>query len=163
MVSYLANGEVFDKPGIKIQTITDGSSNTILMAEGYNDCSSYNYSGSTYVYGYRYSYYNASYSYVYNYSYKYTSGSYSFSEIIAENYGAPRFGLVAGQTFQEQPSIGSYSQCNPALPQSFGAGAIQVLLGDGSVRGVTTGVSASTWQAAVTPTAGDVLGSDWDQ
>jgi type II secretory pathway pseudopilin PulG len=32
---------------------------------------------------------------------------------------------------------------------------------DGSVRAVSTGVSHDTWKAAMTPSAGDLLGSDW--
>jgi prepilin-type N-terminal cleavage/methylation domain-containing protein len=38
---------------------------------------------------------------------------------------------------------------------------IMVGMGDGSVRMVNTSVSASTWWAALTPNAGDILGSDW--
>jgi prepilin-type N-terminal cleavage/methylation domain-containing protein len=38
---------------------------------------------------------------------------------------------------------------------------INVGLGDGSVRFVAQGVSATTWWFALTPNGGDVLGSDW--
>jgi prepilin-type N-terminal cleavage/methylation domain-containing protein len=38
---------------------------------------------------------------------------------------------------------------------------IMVGLGDGSVRFVNSNVSASTWWAALTPNAGDILGNDW--
>jgi type II secretory pathway pseudopilin PulG len=34
-------------------------------------------------------------------------------------------------------------------------------LGDGSVRGVSTSISLTTWQAACTSAGGEVLGSDW--
>jgi len=34
-------------------------------------------------------------------------------------------------------------------------------LADGSVRGVSPGLSGATWWAAVTPADGEVLGSDW--
>ncbi len=40
-------------------------------------------------------------------------------------------------------------------------GAIIAGLGDGSVRTVSSGVSPTTWWNAMTPAAGDVLGSDW--
>jgi prepilin-type N-terminal cleavage/methylation domain-containing protein len=40
-------------------------------------------------------------------------------------------------------------------------GGLQVGLGDGSVRTVTTGVSAITFYWALTPAGGEVLGSDW--
>jgi hypothetical protein len=40
-------------------------------------------------------------------------------------------------------------------------GVINVGLGDGSVRGVANGISATTWGYAVTPAGGEVLPSDW--
>jgi prepilin-type processing-associated H-X9-DG protein len=38
---------------------------------------------------------------------------------------------------------------------------INVGMGDGSVRNVSSGISGITWWAAVTPKGGEVLGSDW--
>lgn len=38
---------------------------------------------------------------------------------------------------------------------------VQVGICDGSVRAVPTKISHNTWKAAITPKAGDVLGSDW--
>ncbi|MDB5312052.1 MAG: putative major pilin subunit [Gemmataceae bacterium] len=53
------------------------------------------------------------------------------------------------------------AQCDPKRLQSFSAGGIQVLLMDGSVRGVSTGVSQQTWARAIVPNDGLTLGSDW--
>ena len=39
--------------------------------------------------------------------------------------------------------------------------AIQVGLGDGSVRTLSSGVSPATWAAALTPAGGETLGNDW--
>jgi prepilin-type N-terminal cleavage/methylation domain-containing protein len=152
-VTYLVNGEVFDK-NLSIQGITDGSSNTVLMTEGYSNCYGNNYRQGTY---------NASYpDYSYSYSYSYTwpsnpsqNTSYSYS------WGyrfVPKFNLVAGKTFQIKPQ--QYS-CDGTLPQGLASTTMMTLLGDGSVRGVGSGVGATTWQSALTPTAGDVLGNDW--
>jgi prepilin-type N-terminal cleavage/methylation domain-containing protein len=47
------------------------------------------------------------------------------------------------------------------LPNAFNASGIQVGMGDGSVRAVNTGVSASTWYYACYPADGMPLGSDW--
>jgi prepilin-type N-terminal cleavage/methylation domain-containing protein len=163
LVSYLMNDEVFSG-NYTIPTIMDGSSNTILIAEGYAECFAY----SATNYSYRIAEYNAAYpGYNYTYSYGYTwsqqylnmgyqnfSYSYSYGD-----YLAPEFTLVAGQTFQVRP--GSSSNCSGSLPQGLASGGIDVLLGDGSVKNVTTGVSASTWTAAMTPASGDVLGPDW--
>jgi hypothetical protein len=111
--------------------------------------------------GYRYAQYNPTnpgYSYSSSYSYEYTSGvtsggsySYSYSYV-------PRFSKVAGKTFQVRPTTAT---CDGALPQGLSSGAIQVLLGDSSVRGLVEGMSVSTWHAALTPNAGDTMGSDW--
>jgi len=40
-------------------------------------------------------------------------------------------------------------------------GVVIVAMGDGSVRSVGSGVTAATWWAAITPAAGDILGSNW--
>jgi hypothetical protein len=47
------------------------------------------------------------------------------------------------------------------LPQGFTSAGINVGLGDGSVRFVSSAVSAETFYAACTPAANDILGSDW--
>ncbi len=51
--------------------------------------------------------------------------------------------------------------CNQALLQGHASGTILVGLGDGSVRGVSAGVSQTTWQAVLLPNDGVPPGSDW--
>jgi len=161
-VCYLMNTAVFDKR-LAIQHITDGTSQTVLMAEGYQSCYGYNYgwSGNTYNYNYssRYSLYNQIYNYTFTESiiYKYNNG-YTYDYNISYNYYTPQFSPVAGKTFQVRPSTG---KCDASIPQGFNSGGIQVLLGDGSVRTVSESVSNSTWAAALTPNGDDVLGNDW--
>jgi len=164
--SYLLNTDVFDKD-YKIQTIPDGTSNTILVAEGYASCYSYGSSGTTYTYSSRYSYwpgYYYDYTYLANYHYDYTGSYYkslgygSYDYTYSYSYYTPKFSPVAGKTFQTRPAI---SQCDGSIPQGLSSGSIQVLLGDGSVKGVREGVSPETWAAAVSSDKGDVLGNDW--
>ena len=166
---YLLNTAVFDKD-LKIQTISDGSSNTVLVAEGYASCYSYGYSQTNphdYTYSSRYSYwpgyyydytYLASYKYTYTGSYYqsigYTTSSYTYSY----SYYTPKFSPVAGKTFQVRPALG---QCDGSIPQGHSSGVMLVLLGDGSVKGVSAGVTPDTWAAALTPNGGDLLGNDW--
>jgi prepilin-type N-terminal cleavage/methylation domain-containing protein len=158
--SYLLNDAVFSK-NLTLQGITDGTSNTMLIDEGYCFCGTYSYtstgSGYTYNYSYRYGYWNQAYDYsfLYSYSYNYPGFNYQFTESISET---PKFNVVAGKTFQARPTP---NQCDGSIPQGFSSGGIQVLLGDGSVKMVSSGVSASTWAAAITPQGGEVLGSDW--
>jgi prepilin-type N-terminal cleavage/methylation domain-containing protein len=159
-VSYLINDEVF-KRNTSIQNMTDGTSQTMLMAEGYASCYSYDYSYTNggYVYNYtsRYGTYNAAADYTYLYDYNYSFPGYSYHYTYSSS-SLPKFTLVKGKTFQERPAVG---KCDGSIPQGLSNGGIQVLLGDGSVRSVSTGVSASTWTGAITPDGGEVLGSDW--
>jgi hypothetical protein len=50
---------------------------------------------------------------------------------------------------------------NDTLPQGMSSGSCAVGLADGSVRGVSSGVGATTFFAACGPSDGQVLGSDW--
>jgi prepilin-type N-terminal cleavage/methylation domain-containing protein/prepilin-type processing-associated H-X9-DG protein len=62
--------------------------------------------------------------------------------------------------FQLQPS--PYLQnCLPYKASTGHSGGMNVGLGDGSARSLSSAISARTWWAAVTPNAGEVLGSDW--
>jgi prepilin-type N-terminal cleavage/methylation domain-containing protein len=168
--SYLLSTAVFDK-GLAIQQITDGSSNTVLVAEGYASCSGSINLGTVadavYDTAYRFSYWPG---YYYDttssgsYKYKYTGSYYRDQGMLTESYTytdiyyTPRFSPVAGKTFQVDPG---QSRCDGSVPQGFSAGTMMVLLGDGSVRGVSSGMSAATWAAALTPNGGDILGNDW--
>jgi len=51
--------------------------------------------------------------------------------------------------------------CDPLRPSTGHAGAEQVAMMDGSVRGVTAAVSPTTWLIAITPDDGQVLPPDW--
>jgi len=64
----------------------------------------------------------------------------------------------SNNTFQTAPSA---SACNWYVTQSAHTGAMVCGLGDGSVRTVNSGVSATTWYNACNPNDGNPLGSDW--
>ena len=67
-------------------------------------------------------------------------------------------------SFQPNSSVGAG---DPLLPQTPHTGGINVAMGDGSVKFVSSSISPQTWRAAMTPrpvlgdTRGDSLGSDW--
>jgi len=67
-------------------------------------------------------------------------------------------GSVGGLTFQVRPAL---SDCDPRLAQTPHREGMLVSLGDGSVRTLAAGMSGTTYWAAVTPAAGEVLGLDW--
>ena len=63
-----------------------------------------------------------------------------------------------GSKFQIQP-VGS--QCNAVLASTSHTSGMNVGLVDGSVRSLSSGISANTWWAACTRNGGETLGSDW--
>ncbi|MBP3954632.1 DUF1559 domain-containing protein [Gemmata sp. G18] len=163
-VSYIVNSDVFDGKRTMLG-ISDGTSNTIGIAEGYGYCYSQGtYSQSqvgnivtvTYSGGYRYGYWamNAEDAGVQTQNFSYSDGTLTYNYNYTYLAGAPLFARVAGKTFESKPQ--SYS-CDSSLPQSHSTGVIQVGLMDGSVRGVRAGVSNVTWEAALTPDAGDIV------
>jgi type II secretory pathway pseudopilin PulG len=73
------------------------------------------------------------------------------------NQGAPD-AIGPKSIFQVQPRQGN---CDPTRAATAHAGGIQVGLVDGSIRTLAPSISPDTWWAAVTPSGGEVLGSDW--
>ncbi len=67
------------------------------------------------------------------------------------------FGNGPGALFQVAPT---QTACNVWRASGPHAGGLQVLLGDGSARSVSEGMSGATWWAISTPAAGDQPGSD---
>jgi hypothetical protein len=140
-----------------VNTITDGSSNTMLYTEGYSSCYGV-YSSPTVT---REMNLDAVYD--------------GYPDYKLYNKPGPTFGRDAGytvydsktntyswknpsDTFQNKPST---SNCNPRMPQSLTSSSIQVGMADGSVRGIAPGVSFGSWSAAITPDGGETLGSDF--
>jgi hypothetical protein len=62
---------------------------------------------------------------------------------------------------QVAPTMGPTGTCDPTTASSGHTGGVQVCLGDGSVRSVPETISLRTWNAALTPNSGDLIGSDW--
>jgi prepilin-type N-terminal cleavage/methylation domain-containing protein/prepilin-type processing-associated H-X9-DG protein len=66
----------------------------------------------------------------------------------------------AGAMFQVSPP-GYPARADGGRASSDHSSGINVALGDGSVRFVSTGVSPLTWWAALTPAGGETLGGNW--
>ncbi len=170
--SFLMNSDVLTGTS-KVQTIKDGTSNTVLLAEGYGLCRSFGYTDApanrNYVGGYRYSYWAG---YLYDYTYKRSYTYNYFGSYYTQRYGqdykrtttysysyySPRFSATPGETFQVRPPT---NKCNGAVPQGLSTGVLQVALSDGSVRTLTQSITHDSWNAALTPNGGEVLGSEW--
>lgn len=78
-------------------------------------------------------------------------------------YNPNCYGPNPGAMYQSRPMpfTGTGASCDFTRAATAHTGSIQVCLGDGSVRGVTSSVSAATWWYAFTPAGGEVMGSDW--
>jgi prepilin-type N-terminal cleavage/methylation domain-containing protein/prepilin-type processing-associated H-X9-DG protein len=118
----------------------DGTSNTILFAEKYGECTAVAGGGSTWS---RHATYPSTYGAYFN-----DIGNHGFT-------GGP----TATPPFQVQPNWSK--ECDYRLASTYHPGGMNVGLADGSVRLVSAAISPATWWAACTPAAGDLLGSDW--
>jgi prepilin-type N-terminal cleavage/methylation domain-containing protein/prepilin-type processing-associated H-X9-DG protein len=162
--NYGANFQVFGNPdagdvanltgSMTIEGITDGTSQTILFAEKYRRCGD---NGSLWGHG------NWNVPWMAIFAYGNRAGT--------QNYQAnclpyiPQYAASVGPNSAPQQGISMANylvNCDALSTQAIHLGGIcNVLMGDGSVRGVTAGVSGPTWWAAVTPINGDIPGSDW--
>jgi prepilin-type N-terminal cleavage/methylation domain-containing protein len=62
---------------------------------------------------------------------------------------------------QATPTVGTTGNCDPTTASGGHPGGIVVGMADGSTRLVTSSVSQKTWNAALTPAGGEILGSNW--
>lgn len=164
-VSYLCNYQVFDGTR-SIGLIPDGTSNTLLLAQGYSSV----YQTVTTSGG-------DSYSIVRSASLtigaENVTNSYSTSGLFRGTiYVGPTFGAnpktndtppvpigLPAITFEVPTGVTATSAIAPqARPRT---NVLQVARADGSVTGIGSSVSQATWDALVTPDKGDVPGSDY--
>jgi prepilin-type N-terminal cleavage/methylation domain-containing protein len=134
---YVANWQVFAPNGDTSVSpslegsFKDGTSNTILFAEKIMRCQGYSP-----LWGHG-------------------SWDYNWFPVFAAN---PTGYVGTASLFQLTPTP---AQCNHYLASTSHTGGMNVCMGDGSGRPVSSGISGTTWWAACTPSAGDQLGNDW--
>jgi prepilin-type N-terminal cleavage/methylation domain-containing protein len=149
--SYAANWQVFKakRPDL-VSTFADGTANTILFAEHYAVCNTVLFFWSVEPF-------------------TLPLGPVFADGVYPVTSGSPRMTASSrpGATFQVRPcplpdaECGARQPCNPKMAQTPHAEGMLVALADGSVRTIAPSISEATFWAAVTPAAGDVLGSDW--
>jgi prepilin-type N-terminal cleavage/methylation domain-containing protein/prepilin-type processing-associated H-X9-DG protein len=142
-------------------TIQDGTSNTIFFAEKYARCNGTGNPGGTWWM--RGVYHGANVA-------PGMGGDDSYpgdrlSAVFAGGRGHDGVVWLTGTAskFLLQPlnPLNSPGPCDRRLASSPHTGGMNVALGDGSVRFLASGISATTWWSACTPAGGEVLGSDW--
>jgi prepilin-type N-terminal cleavage/methylation domain-containing protein len=119
-----------------VGNIPDGTSNTVGFAERYAACGS---SGTLWAW---------------------PGGDWGPGNNWAPIFADKRDGGNWNQVPQNKPNPWN-TQCDITRTSSAHTGTCQVSLMDGSVRGVSSSVTQPTWQNAITPDDGNVLGSDW--
>jgi prepilin-type N-terminal cleavage/methylation domain-containing protein len=144
ITSYVRNYYMFDTGGgyqpqaggyyytlskYTIANIPDGTSNTIAITERYAYLSAYGW-----------------------------SGLYSHHGQDRFHWGYSQWAPVHGPWGILPPQIGiKPNQAHPYYPNSGHSTTVQVLLMDGSVKGVGSGLSATNWSYAIQPDDGQVL------
>src|SRR5262249_20099940 len=124
-------------------SIPDGTSNTIFFAEVYGTCGNAGSLDSGGTWGSLWADANS----VWRPGYNLVPGKWSVS------------GYPPARRPHDQPHF--YNSCDPNRPQSGRTGGLNVCMGDGSVRFVLVGISASTWATVNDPQDGGVPGNDW--
>jgi len=130
-----STGQSNQIPMYNIGNIPDGTSNTVGMVERYASCPQYGWSNA----------------------WAYPQGTY-----WGWNSNGAAWGPWGLYNPQIQPPLRNTSvqAAHPYYPNT-GHSLCLVLLMDGSARGVSASVSATTWQRACTPDDGQPLGSNW--
>jgi prepilin-type N-terminal cleavage/methylation domain-containing protein len=116
---------------LSIQGILDGTSNTVLWAEKRASC-----------------------------PLSWMLGGKTVVEWVGMPYEYPNAPVFHGAN--GTPQFGTTnSNCDPYRVHALSTGVINVGMGDGSVRGVSASITATTWQQVCDPQDGQVLGPDW--
>ncbi len=148
--NYGANFQVFGDPdrgdnaginmttGLQINTVADGSSNTIFFAEKFRRCGN---NGSLWGHGS----WNVPWMSLFAYGNRAGSAGYASNSNPAGAVGP-------GSKFLAKPT---QAACNPSYAAGPHVGGINVGFGDGSVRFLTTGIDGNTWWWLCTANGGE--------
>jgi prepilin-type N-terminal cleavage/methylation domain-containing protein len=167
--NYAANAMVFDpnSPRSIIQAMPDGTANTVMIGHRYRWCD------ASIIWGGPGQGTNTNWALTPRQAFNYWNmavfgtGTYRTRRGTATARPGPNWnGVVAADMdfisgtlpFTIAPATGF---CNPVVTSSPHTAVMPVGLGDGSIRTVSTGVSATTWLNACIPDDGNPLGSDW--
>lgn len=174
--SYGFNFQVFGGPdrgtgqtplhtaSVKLSTMKDGTSNTIMFAEKMSACqrspARIAATGSNSGGGNLWAYPSGQYSYEWQPNIGLRTQVNTDWTTSTQNWNLPP--QVSPDI--EATAIGdpvNPNQCDTSRPNSGHTNASLVAMSDGSVRAVTASVSQPTWQSALLPKDGVPLGSDW--
>jgi type II secretory pathway pseudopilin PulG len=167
--NYAANGLVFGRNNARLpSSFTDGTSNTIVMAERFQFCAS-PWENANYYTNWAWGTYGDNNGSVAGFGFiganQGTTGMVAPILPLPANHNDPvplRLNNLSGPiltkpvAFQVAPR-----DCDAHLAQTWHPGGMPVTLADGSVRILGPTMSQWTFWAACTPAGGEVLGNDW--
>jgi prepilin-type N-terminal cleavage/methylation domain-containing protein len=156
--NFAANVRVFSDAGIGVawnatapagttctgglpRTFTDGTSNTIIFATRYAANAAYVTNSP-----------NCS---------RYDAGVGTTGAFFGRNILVTVSAAGGGGGWQLGPTLAQAQCADAQYAHSFGSAGITCGLGDGTVRQVDASITANTWNYAMQPNDGNVLGSDW--
>jgi prepilin-type N-terminal cleavage/methylation domain-containing protein len=135
----------WDNKGRRIDTITDGSSNTLMFGERYGQCSS---GGSLWAYR--------------NTDPAPTGPAFpgwGRMAFFPTNWDSNNMSLpYTSAPPQNKPTV---ANCSPYNLQAFTAAGCQISMCDGSVRTVKTSINSTVWFAVCWPDDGQPVPGDW--
>jgi type II secretory pathway pseudopilin PulG len=161
--NYAANVMVFDPRYSRniVQAMPDGTSNTVIMVERFRNCNNVAGGGCTLP--------AWAWNTIVNGGDCWTSPTFGAEQASAYginggainnmNCGGAQAVYNGNETFQVGPSI---QNCNWYITQGPHSSSMQVGIGDGTVRGVSSSITYNTWQAVCNPADGVQPGSDWN-
>jgi hypothetical protein len=158
-------------------SISDGASNTILVAERYGICGFYmdntanGPGGQAWAWWGGWSWPPVVDSAVPAFAVpQYLNTSYPTSGYWLGppyNTGYPTDSTGNAVAFLTQPvpydASSTTTKCDVFMASSAHVGVMVVNMADGSTRTISRGISPQTWWAAITPNSKDLLGTDWSQ
>jgi prepilin-type N-terminal cleavage/methylation domain-containing protein len=139
---------------VKMADVTDGLSNTILIVES---------AGRPQIYRRRTAYGSVPAQKVNGGGWARPASDFTFQTSTPDGVSFPGSCAVNCTNGFDYPTynMAPFGTEGTAEPYSFHAGVINVLLGDGSVRTVSSGISVATFAALITRSGGEVIGSDF--
>jgi prepilin-type N-terminal cleavage/methylation domain-containing protein len=161
--NYAANFQVFGSPSAGdnnaanmngtpslVNSFPDGTSNTILFAEKARVCQAYY--ASLWAHG------NWCTNYMALFAYGTADGTSGYTS--GDTEGGPAIPGTVGPAsmFQVRPPFGT---ADPSRASTAHTGTMNVCLGDGSVRGLSSAIDPLTWWYLCTPAGGEVISGDW--
>ena len=159
--SYAMNAIIFPPRPLNLLGVTDGTSNSIAVAERYSFGCGTNPRGI--IFWTQYDAGSPSSPDQNGISWYFRGGMFAHQSMgdaypIRSLDGHSAMSSIPGLTFQCAPTL---AECDLRVAQSPHASGMLAALCDGSVRTLQRGMSEGSYWAAITPAGGEVPGGDW--